>query len=93
MTTEETTLGLTDIQHLLEESAFGNPAAYAGLSQWTFTRYQLFAAEPGGMPLSPSLCQRRVAVRDRVCSRLHLVTRFAWRCRATFEKEIWETTL
>ena len=51
MATEETTLGLTDIQHLLEESASGNPAAYGGLSLWAFTHDQLLAAELGGLPL------------------------------------------
>jgi tyrosinase len=68
MTTEETTLGLTDIQHLLEESASGNPAAYGGLSLWTFTRDQLLAAELGGLPLISIAPPKKSCCSGAVCA-------------------------
>jgi tyrosinase len=56
---KEMTFSLTDIQRLLEESASGNPAAYGGLSLWTFTRDQLLAATLGGLQLIASTVQSK----------------------------------
>jgi hypothetical protein len=51
MPTEESTLALADVQRLLEDAACGNPAAYGGLSLWTFTRDQLLNVRLGGLQL------------------------------------------